>query len=88
MVEYINIGQATLEIDGAGEELIEQSTLPSKDDDMEVGDDINDDNLNADNDDVALLHFRNINNILGAGRFASHALMVEELYMVSSDEMT
>jgi hypothetical protein len=62
--------------------LAEQSPLPATDNDVEVDNDI--DNLNADHDDDELLHFRSINNILGTAEFALHALVAEELHMVSS----
>jgi hypothetical protein len=64
--------------------LAEQSPLPAADNDVEV--DI--DNLNADHDDDETLHFCSINNILGTAEFAPRALVVEELHMVSSDELT
>jgi hypothetical protein len=69
--------------------------------DAEVDNDIDEDNLNIDHDDVeidanvdtdhdddVLLYFCSNNNILGMAEFASCALVVEELDVVSSDEPT
>jgi hypothetical protein len=90
-VEYTTIGQAAPETKGVDEEPAEQSPLPTKDDDTEVDDNIDDnlvdhDNLGVDHDDDVLLRFRCINNILGMARFAPRALMTEELHVVSFNE--
>jgi hypothetical protein len=104
MVEYATISQVALEIEWADEEPAEQSPLPATDNDTEVdndidnldanhnnaevGDDVDNDNLDADHDDDRLLGFRSINNILRMAEFVTRALVVEELHMVSSDEPT
>jgi hypothetical protein len=54
MVEYITIGQANPEMEGADEEPIEQSSLPAANDDAEVENDIDDDNLDVDHDDAKI----------------------------------
>jgi hypothetical protein len=56
-------------------------------DDAKVDNDIHD-NLNADHDDDAPLHFPCINDILGTARFAPRALIAKKLHVVSSDEPT
>jgi hypothetical protein len=86
MVEYTTIGQAAPEIEGVDEEPVEQSPLPTDDDDMEMNDDINGDNLDANHNDDALLLFCSINDILWTAEFVPHALVAEELHVVSSDE--
>jgi hypothetical protein len=103
-VEYMTNCQAALETEEVDEEPAEQSPLPAMDDnaefdndinnvdvdyiDTEIDDDVNDDNLNANHDDNAPLRFRNNNDILETAEFMSCALVVEELHMVSSDELT
>jgi hypothetical protein len=61
-----------------------QSTLSAMNNDTKVDNDIKDNNL----DDSTPLCFRSINDILGMTRFASHALVADELHVVSSDELT
>jgi hypothetical protein len=98
MVECTTIGQAAPEIEGADEEPVELTMVPAMNDDMEVDNDIDDNNLEADNYDAddgnldadhnndALLHFRSINNILRTAGFVPQALVAVELHVVSSDE--
>jgi hypothetical protein len=98
--EYTTIDKAALETDGANEEPAEQSMLPATNDDLdddnlnaehddtEVDDNVNDDNLNADHDDDVPLCFCSINGILRTARFVPHALVAEDLDVVSSDEPT
>jgi hypothetical protein len=86
-VVYTTIDQVALDTEGVDEELTEQSTLPAKNDNAEVDNDIND-NLDADHDDDASIHFRSINDILMMVGFAPRALVAEELHVVSSDELT
>jgi hypothetical protein len=88
VVEYTTIGQVDQETQGADKEPAEHSTLPATNDDVEVDNDIDDGNLDADHDDDALLHFRSINDILRTTGFAPHALVIEELHVVSSDKPT
>jgi hypothetical protein len=85
-MEYTNMGHAALETEGVDEDPAEQSLLPADDDDAEVDDNVDDDNLNADHDNGAPLHFCSINDILGTVRFALHALVAKELHMVSSNK--
>jgi hypothetical protein len=73
--EYTTIGQVAPEIEGADEELIEQSLLHAKDDDVVV-----DDNVEVDNDVD--------DDILTMTGFAPCALVAKELHMVRSDELT
>jgi hypothetical protein len=59
MVEYTTMVPAAPMADGAGEALIEESPLPAGAGDTEVDDNVDDENLDADHDDDAPLHFRN-----------------------------
>jgi hypothetical protein len=61
----------------------EESPLPTGASDAEVDDD---ENMDANHDDDALLHFCSMSNILTTPGFASHALVAKELHVVSSDE--
>jgi hypothetical protein len=57
---------------------------------MEVGDDVDDGNLDADHDDNTPLHFCNIDDIIGMASprgFAPCALVAKELHVVTSDEL-
>jgi hypothetical protein len=85
MVEYTTIGLAAPMADGADEPPTEESPLPTGAGDVEVDDDVNDENLDADHDDDAPLHFHSMSDILTMLGFAPHALVVEELHVVSSD---
>jgi hypothetical protein len=67
---------------------IDYDNLDADHDDAEVDDDVDDDNLDADHDDDAPLRFCSINNIFGTVGFAPCALVVEEVYVVSSDKPT
>jgi hypothetical protein len=103
-VEYATIGQVVLKTEGVDEEPPEQLMLHATNDDAEVGNDIDDDNLDtdhddadddvdvdnrdADHDDEALLYLCSINDILRTIGFPSCALVAEELHVVSSDEPT
>jgi hypothetical protein len=87
-VEYTTTGSAAPMADGADEVSTEESPLPAGASDMKVDDDVDDENLNADHDDDALLCFRSMSDILATPGFASRALMAEELHVVSSDEPT
>jgi hypothetical protein len=73
--EYTTIGQVAPEIEGADEELIEESLLHDEDDDVVV-----DDNVEVDNDVD--------DDILTTTGFAPCALVAKELHMVRSDELT
>jgi hypothetical protein len=53
-----------------------------------VGVYVNDENLDADNDDDAPLHFRSMSDIIVTPGFAPHALVAKELHVVSSNEST
>jgi hypothetical protein len=85
-VEYTTMGLAALMADGADEALTEESPLPAGAGDTEVDDDVDDENLDADHDDDALLHFRSMSDILTTPGFTPRALVAEELHVVSSDE--
>jgi hypothetical protein len=54
---------------------------------VEIDDDADDANLDANHDDSPL-YFQSINEIHRMVGFASHALVAEELHAVSSDETT
>jgi hypothetical protein len=86
MVEYTTMGPAAPMVDGVDEAPTEESPLPTGAGDTEVDDDIDDENLDADHDDDAPLHFHSMSDILTMPRFAPHALVAEELHVVSSDE--
>jgi hypothetical protein len=53
-----------------------------------VGVYVNDENLDADNDDDAPLHFRSMSDIIVTPGFAPRALVAKELHVVSSNEPT
>jgi hypothetical protein len=58
---------------------------------VELDDSVNDDNLDADHDDDALLRFHDIDDIIRLALphgFAPCVLVAEELHVVSSDELT
>jgi hypothetical protein len=76
-VEYTTTELVTPMADGADEAPIEESPLPIGAGDMEVDDN---ENLDADHDDDAPLHF------LARPEFTPRALVAEELHVVSSDE--
>jgi hypothetical protein len=86
MVEYTTTGPMTPMVDGADEAPTEESPLPARASDTEVDDDVDDENLDADHNDDAPLHFCSMCDILTTPRFTACALVVEELHMVSSDE--
>jgi hypothetical protein len=75
-------------MDGADEASTKELLLPVGAGDMEVDDDIDDENLDADHDDDAPLHFRSMSDILVTPGFAPRALVAEELHVVSSDTPT
>jgi hypothetical protein len=87
-VEYTTTGLAAATTDGVDEAPIEESPLPAGADDAEVDDDIDDENLDVDHDDDASLGFRSMSDILTTPEFTPHALVAEELHVVSSDEPT
>jgi hypothetical protein len=87
-VDYTTTGPTTPMVDGADEAPTEESLLPAGVGDTEVDDDIDDENLDADHDDNAPLRFGNMSNILATPEFTPHALVAEELHMVSSNEPT
>jgi hypothetical protein len=87
-VEYTTTGPAAPTVDGTDEASTEESPLPAGPDDAEVDNDINDENLDVDHDDDALLHFHSMSGILTTSGFMSRALVAEELHVVSSDEPT
>jgi hypothetical protein len=66
----------------------EESSLPAGAGDVEVDDDVDDENLDADHDNNAQLCFRSMSDILATPGFTSHALVAVELYVVRSDEPT
>jgi hypothetical protein len=82
------MGSAAQMADGADEALTEESPLPTGANDMEVDDDVDDENLDANHDDDAPLRFHNMSDILMTLEFAPCALVAEELHMVSSNEAT
>jgi hypothetical protein len=55
---------------------------------VEVDNDVDDENLDADHDDDAPLRFRSMSNILATPGFMPRAMVAEELHVVSSDEPT
>jgi hypothetical protein len=67
---------------------IDNDNLDADHNDAEIDDDVDSDTLNADHDDDASLHFHSINDILKTTVFVPHALVAEELHVVSSDEPT
>jgi hypothetical protein len=75
-------------VDGADEAPTEESPLPTGAGDTEVDNDVNDENLDADHDHDAPLRFRSMSDNLTTPGFAPHALVAEELHVVSSDELT
>jgi hypothetical protein len=85
-VEYTTMGPTAPMADGVDEALTEESLLPARTGDMEVDDDVDDENLDADHDDDAPLCFRSMSIILATLVFALRALVAEELHVVSSDE--
>jgi hypothetical protein len=82
-VEYTTTGLVAPIADGADEAPTEESPLPAGASDTEVDDD---ENLNADHDDDAPLHFRSMSDILMTPDFAPRKLVADELHVVSSDE--
>jgi hypothetical protein len=87
-MEYTTMGPAAPTMDGADETPTEESPLPTRAGDVEVDDDVNDENLDADHDDDAPLRFRSMSDILATPGFATRALVSEELHMVYSNEPT
>jgi hypothetical protein len=85
-VEYTTTGSVAPIADGADEALTEESPLPAGAGDTEVDDDVDDENLDTDHDDDAPLRFRSMSDILVTPGFTPHALVAEELHVVSSDE--
>jgi hypothetical protein len=63
-VEHTTTGSVSPTADGVDEVPIEESPLLARADDMEVVDDVDDENLDADHDDDALLCFRSLSDIL------------------------
>jgi hypothetical protein len=63
-VEYTTTGPVAPMANGADEAPTEESPLPAGADDMEVDDDVDDENLDADHDDNAPLHFRSMSDFL------------------------
>jgi hypothetical protein len=84
--EYTTTGLIAPTADGTDEVLTEKSPLPARAGDAEVDNDTDDENLDADHDDDSSLRFRSMSDILTTPEFASRALVVEELHVVSSDE--
>jgi hypothetical protein len=84
-MEYTTMRSMAPMADGADEAPIEESSLPTGAGDTKV--DVDDENLDADHND-APLRFRSMSDILATPGFAPHALVAEELHMVSSDEPT
>jgi hypothetical protein len=87
-MEYTTTGLASPTVDGADEAPTEESSLPTRAGDAEVDDDVDDENLDADHDDDALLRFRSMSDILVTPRFLPRALVAKELHVVSSEEPT
>jgi hypothetical protein len=85
-VEYTTTGSVAPTTDGADEALTEESPLPARAGDTKVDNDVDDENLDANHDDNASLRFHNMSDILTTPGFALHALVAEELHVVSSDE--
>jgi hypothetical protein len=85
-VEYTPMGPTAPMVDGADEAPTEESPLPAGTGDMEVDDDVDDENLDPDHDDDALLHFHSMSDILTTPRFTPRALVAEELHVVSSNK--
>jgi hypothetical protein len=87
-VEYTTTGPAAPTADGTDEAPIEELLLPTRAGDMEVDNNVDDENLDADHDDDAPLSFCSMSDILTTPGFTPRALVVEELHVVSSDELT
>jgi hypothetical protein len=87
-VEYTTTRLAAPITDGTDEAPTEESPLPAGAGDVEVDDDIDDENLDADHDDDAPLRFRSMSDILAMPGFTPRALVAEELHVVSSIELT
>jgi hypothetical protein len=85
-VEYTSTGPVAPTADGADEALTEESLLPPGASAMEVDDDVDYANLDADHDDDAPFRFHGMNDILAMPGFAPNAPVAEELHVVSSDE--
>jgi hypothetical protein len=83
-VEYTTTGPVAPTADGANEAPIEESPLPARAGDTEVDDD---ENLDADHDDDAPLHFHSMSDILTMPRFALRVLVAKKLHMMSSNEL-
>jgi hypothetical protein len=87
-VEYPTMGPVAPMVDGADEAPTEESSLPARVGDVEVDNNVDDENLDADHDDNTLLCFHSMSDILVTPGFTLHALVAEELHVVSSDEPT
>jgi hypothetical protein len=87
-MEYTTTGPMAPMADGADEAPTEESSLPAGAGDMEVDDDVDDENLDADHDNDAPLRFCCMSDILATPKFTPCALVAEELHVVSSDEPT
>jgi hypothetical protein len=85
-VEYTTMGPTTPMADGEDEAPTEKPLLPAGAGNMEVDDNIDDENLDADHDDDVPLRFCSMSNIIMTPRFAPCALVAEELHVVSFDE--
>jgi hypothetical protein len=85
-MEYTTTGSAAPMVDGVDEALTEESLLSAGASDMEVNDDVDDENMDADHDDDAPLCFHSMSDILTTSGLAPRALVAEEPHMVSSDE--
>jgi hypothetical protein len=85
-VEYTTTGSVAPIADGADEALTEESPLPARAGDTKVDNDVDDENLDANHNDNASLRFHSMSDILTTPGFALHALVAEELHVVSSDE--
>jgi hypothetical protein len=83
-VEYTTMGLAAPMANRANEVPTEDSPLLAGASDTEVDDDLN---LDADHDDDAPLRFRSMRDILATPGFTPHALVAEELHVVSFDEL-
>jgi hypothetical protein len=87
-VEYTTTRPAAPMVNGADEALTEELPLPAEASDTKVDDNVDDENLDANHDDGAPLHFCSMSDILMTPGFAPRALVAEELHMVSFDEPT
>jgi hypothetical protein len=88
MVKYTTTVPVAPTMDGADVAPIEESPLTARAGGTEVDDDVDDENLDADHDNDAPLRFCSMSDILTTPRFTPHALVAEELHVVSFNEPT